>query len=52
MSTAASTPDIAAIVRQVIAEIAATGGGRPSATPPAPHGSGSGSFAEIGRAHV
>ena len=39
MTTA--TPDIAAIVRQVLAEIAASGAGRPAGSPPAPHASGS-----------
>ena len=39
MTTA--SPDIAAIVRQVLAEIAASGAGRPAGSPPAPHASGS-----------
>ncbi|MBM4011587.1 MAG: aldehyde dehydrogenase EutE [Planctomycetes bacterium] len=41
MTAATSTPDIAAIVRQVLAEIAASGAGRPAAAPPAPHAAGS-----------
>jgi aldehyde dehydrogenase len=41
MSMTTASPDIAAIVRQVLAEIAASGAGRPAGSPPAPHASGS-----------